>query len=98
MMVGKVRAIHHQPKNETPSGGKSGNEGKGEKIDPHVSHAFSPERQRTDGWRICVRKGVEGVERCVRRDRIGKTTYHGWRHRFLGDLPFSFPRRCFGWR
>jgi len=31
-----------------------------------------------------------------RRNGIDKRTYHGWRHRFLGDLPLSFPGKRLG--
>ena len=51
-MVGETKEIRHRTENETPGSEKEKaegreREGKGETIDPRVSHALSPERSRT---------------------------------------------------
>ena len=56
-MVGGTKEIRHRAENETPGSEKEKAEGrewegKGEMIDPRVSHALFPERSRTGEGRM----------------------------------------------
>ena len=97
-MVGETKGIHHRRENETPDSEKESGRGRGRRPILVLAMRFCQNEagevnEEREGNR--TRGRMDGA-RGGRRNGIDERTYHGWRHRFLGDLPFSFPGRCFG--